>query len=211
MPSRSSPAGVRSSGSPGRSILGGNRLFRDLQYLVAGEFPRHVLGIVQGLGGLDREFGADAVFDDFVEWGGAVGGLPQNCGRLVQRKECGVAARHDHHFAVETTRCDSRVACNVKPAHPISSQTRASGTKVRRDTGTRLTKSKAERKTDCTSSSSSAKKRRLASKDRAASPGGMGSMRFSLPLASRYNAARGAETFSPSLANSPVNGVPKAT
>ena len=111
---------------------------------MAGQFSRHVLSILKGLGGLDLELGTDALLDDLVEWSGAVGGLPEDGGRLVQGEESGIARGHDHHLAIETAGCHSRIACHIKAAHPINSQTRASGTKVRRKTGTRLTKSKAE-------------------------------------------------------------------
>jgi hypothetical protein len=111
---------------------------------MAGQFAGQSFGVLQRLGGLDLELGADAALDDFVERRGAVGRLPQDGGRLVQSEERGIPAGHNHHFAVETAGRDPRIACHIKPAHPINSQTRASGTKVRRETGTRLTNSKAE-------------------------------------------------------------------
>ena len=113
-------------------------------YVVAGQFPGQGLSIVQRLGRINFELLANSMLDDFVERRGAIRRLPQDGRRLIEGKEGGVTAGHDHHFAVETARRDPRIACNVKPAHPISSQTRESGTKVSRETGTRLTNSKAE-------------------------------------------------------------------
>ena len=70
-----------------------NWFFRNLQDLVAGQFARQSLSVLQGLGGLDLEFRADALLDDFVKRRGAVGGLPQDGGGLVQSEESGVARR----------------------------------------------------------------------------------------------------------------------
>ena len=91
------------------------------------------LGIPLSFFGLYFELGADAAFDDFSEWSGAIGRLPQNGRGRVQRKQCRALPGHDQHFFAQHAGCDSRTACNVEfHIYPISSQTRASGTKVSR-------------------------------------------------------------------------------
>src|ERR1017187_8058490 len=77
----------------------------------------------------------------------------------VQGEQRGVPGRHDHHLAVQHAGGDLGCASYIKRTHAISSQTRASGTKVRRYTGTRFTSSHADSKTWLTSSESWAKNR----------------------------------------------------
>jgi hypothetical protein len=76
--------------------------------------------------------------------------------------------------------------------------------------GTLETKSQAVAKSFSTKPWSSAKNRMLRIKRRTASVEDTSSMRFSGPCSRKKRAAMGAEQFSPALASSPENGVPKA-
>src|SRR5438309_11231054 len=101
------------------------------------KFACQSLGVMQGLARLDFEFVTDSVLNDFVERRGAIRGLPENGCSLVERKQSGVATGHEHHLSVNTAGCDPRIARKVTGCHRISSQSRTSGTKVRRKTWTR--------------------------------------------------------------------------
>src|SRR5207245_10224045 len=111
---------------------------------VAGQFTRQIFRILQSGARIDFELRHNAALDNFFQGSRSVGGLPDDGGSLVQREERGVVTRHDHHLAIEDAGRQLGTARYVELAHPINSQTRASGTKVRRETGTRFTNSKAE-------------------------------------------------------------------
>src|SRR5208337_534267 len=152
---------------------------------MAGQFTSQGFGVFERLGGLNFEFRANPKLHDLIQRRGSVGRLPKDGGGAVQGEESRIPGGHDHHFAVQTACRHPRIPRHKKPAHRINSHTRASGRKVRRATGTRLTNSKAEWNAARTSSSSSAKNKTLARRERAASPGATGSIRFSGPCASK--------------------------
>src|SRR5579863_712107 len=120
-----------------------DRLFGKLKNLMPGQIAGEALGILERSIGINLKLRADPGGDDLIERRAAVSSLPQNGRSAVQGEKRGVAARHDHHFAVETARGYPGISRHKELAHPINSQTRESGTKVRRDTGTRLTNSNA--------------------------------------------------------------------
>src|SRR5438270_6684743 len=105
-----------------------------------------------------------------------VGGLPNGGGDLVQRKEGGVGDRHYHHFAAQHAGRNLGASRNIFVRQSIISQTRWSGAKVRRRTGTRATNSQADWNTSLTSSASSAKNNMLRKSEPTASCGSMSSI-----------------------------------
>src|SRR4029077_15145289 len=151
---------------------------------------------------------------DLRERGLAIRGLPDHGGHRVQGKESRIHRGHDHHLATEHAGGNSRTSGDVGfghcLAHWIMSQTRESGRKVSRRTGTRSTKSQADWKTLLTRSASSAKKRIFRIRRRMASALAIDSILFSYPWSRENKLSIGAEQSSPTRASSPANGVPQA-
>src|ERR1051326_3909759 len=131
-----------------------DRLLRELQNAVRGQFLDQVRHVLHGLFRGYVEGGAHMLFDDLLKGGAAVGRFPDCRGDLIEVKKSGVARRQDHGFPSERSRRDIGASSDVGIFHWINSHTRASGKKVSRKTGTRVTSSHADSKTRPTSSGS---------------------------------------------------------
>src|SRR5947209_20414271 len=70
----------------------------------------------------------------------AVRRLPDQRRRFVETEKRRIYSRHDHHFAAKLARSYRGTAGDINVTHPISSQARASGVKISRETSTRETK-----------------------------------------------------------------------
>src|ERR1019366_3665058 len=162
-----------------------DRLLRNQQDAVAGQVRDKALRIFHGFAGFHVKLSAHLALHDLLERGRAIGRLPGDGAYCVQGEQRGVPRRHDHHLAVQHAGGDLGCASYIKRTHAISSQTRASGTKVRRYTGTRFTSSHADSKTRLTSSESWAKNRTFSSSERTASPSLTASIAFSGPCRRR--------------------------
>src|SRR5580698_6887699 len=172
------------------------------------QIAHKLLGILQCLRWVSVKFHANLLFHNLRQRHLSICRLPDDGTDRIQREQSGIPGRHNHHFTIERTSSHGGCPGNINGSHPINSQTRASGKKVKRYTGTCCTNSQAASKTRPTRSGSQAKNSTFSSSIRTASFGRTGSIVFSVPFRKRYKAASGALTFSPARPSSPANGVP---
>src|SRR5258708_22957712 len=101
------PSGrLRSSGSSGR--LRHQRLTGNDKNTVAGKLGNELLGVFQGLFGIDVKLLADMVANNFAKRSLAVGSLEDYGRDPVQRKETRIGSAHHHRLARQRARGNRR-------------------------------------------------------------------------------------------------------